>query len=121
MAHSLRPLHRYYILFPVGTSVEIYMTRWLLIISRAIAYLVRPYLFWKEGRNLTTSDAEDGNKALPAFEDENQIAHARLSHFADQIGRWHISSATKKQVGEENNVTESSPHRNYRLIQNFRL
>ena len=97
------------------------MTRRLLTISRVLAFFVRPNFFWKEERKLTASNAEDKNKTFPAFEDENQITHARLYHFAEQIGCWNISSATEKEIGGGNSVDESSSHRSYRLIQNFRL
>jgi hypothetical protein len=77
------------------------MIRWLLAISRLLAFFTRPYFFWKEKRNSAISGAEDEDRALPVFEDESQITHARLSHFADQIGRWHISLSTKEQNTRE--------------------
>ena len=55
-------------------------------------YLAHTLLFWRSGRKFHPKE-EGEQKRYAAFEDENEITHARLAHFAAQLGHMHITSS----------------------------
>lgn len=61
-----------------------------------LTYLAQTFFFWRNGRKSSPSE-EHHQKPNSAFEHENEITHARLSHFAAQLGRMQLKSSSKDQ------------------------
>jgi hypothetical protein len=55
-----------------------------------ITYLAHTFFFWRNGRKFNPT-TEDDQKRDAAFEDENEITHARMSHFAAQLGHMQMT------------------------------
>ena len=58
-----------------------------------ITYLAHTFFFWRNGRKFEQRENPEQRK-YSAFEDEDQITHARLSHFAAQLGHMQMKSST---------------------------
>lgn len=56
-----------------------------------IACLAQAFLFRNSERNSVPPAERNYEKPPGAFEDDNEIPHARLAHFPAQIGHWRIS------------------------------
>ncbi len=69
-----------------------------LILASTLVFFYAAYMiyFWKTGRRTNSSTDVDQEKSLAGFDNETEIVHARLAHFATQIGHWRISSMVKK-------------------------
>ena len=62
----------------------------------ALVYLLHTYFFWRSGRRFKSPEVEDQEKHHYVFENENLISHARLSHFAGQLGRMQLTLRPQK-------------------------
>lgn len=70
----------------------------ILAMSLVFAYGAYMYSFWKSGRkNQASTELEERNPVV-GVEDESEIVHPRLAHFASQIGHWRILSMVKNHI-----------------------
>jgi len=58
--------------------------------------LAHRFFFWRRGRKSDSAEDRD-QKSYSAFVEENEITHARLSHFAAQLGHMRMRSSTRNQ------------------------
>jgi hypothetical protein len=72
------------------------MSGGILAMSLIITYLAHTFFFWRSGRKSNPKKERD-QKSYSAFEDENEIVHERLSHFAAQLGHMQMRSLFKNQ------------------------
>jgi len=68
-----------------------------LILAATLEFFYAVYMIycWRKGRRTNSSTDADQGRPLAGFDDETEIVHARLAHFATQIGHWRISSMVK--------------------------
>ncbi len=74
------------------------MSGLLVAMSLVFVYGAYMYFFWRrEQKNHALTELEERKPAIGS-EDESEIVHPRLSHFASQIGHWRISSTVKNHI-----------------------
>lgn len=74
------------------------MSGLLLAMSLVFAYGAYMHSFWRSGRKKQASTELEGRNPVIGFENESEIVHTRLAHFASQIGHWRISSMVKNHT-----------------------
>ena len=72
------------------------MSGGFLAIGLIFTYLAHTFFFWRSGRKSSPVEERE-QKPDRSFEVENEITHARLSHFAAQLGHMHLNSSFSDQ------------------------